>query len=54
MLIQINVIEFLLRKLHDKGWRQNAGYAIRGNPRVLECNGRKIAVVNPIRINSFD
>jgi len=52
-MIQIDIIEILLKQLKDKGWQQNKGYAQRGNPRVLERNGQRIAVVKPIKIDPF-
>ena len=52
-MIQIDVIEKLLKRLKNKGWKQNVGYAIRGNPRVLERNGRSVAAVKPIKIDPF-
>jgi len=52
-MIQIDTIEILLKRLKNRGWRQNGGYAIRGNPRVLERNGIRIAVVKPIKIDPF-
>ena len=52
-MIQIDVIEKLLKRLKNKGWKQNGGYAIRGNPRVLERNGRSVAAVKPIKIDPF-
>ena len=52
-MIQIDVIEKLLKRLKNKGWKQNVGYAIRGNPRVLERNGRRVAAVKPIKIDPF-
>lgn len=53
MLIQIDIIEILLKRLKNRGWRQNGGYAIRGNPRVLELNGKQITAVKPIKIDPF-
>ena len=50
-MIQIDIIETLLKKFKQTGWKQNGGYAIRGNPRVLDRNGKKIAVVKPISID---
>jgi hypothetical protein len=52
-MIQIDVMEVLLKRLKNRGWRQNGGYAIRGNPRVLENYGEQIAVVKPIKIDPF-
>jgi len=52
-MIQIDTIEILLKRFKNRGWRQNGGYAIRGNPRVLECNGIRMAVVKPIKIDPF-
>lgn len=39
----------ILRKY--EGWKENGGYAIRGNPRVLMRNSQRIAVVKPILID---
>ncbi len=52
-MIQIDVMEVLLKRLKNRGWKQNGGYAIRGNPRVLERYGKLIAVVKPIKIDPF-
>lgn len=52
-MIQIDTIEILLKQLKNRGWRQNGGYAIRGNPRVLERNGKRIVVGKPIKIDPF-
>jgi hypothetical protein len=52
-MIQIDVMEVLLKRLKNRGWKQNGGYAIRGNPRVLERYGKQIAVVKPIKIDPF-
>ena len=52
-MIQIDVMEVLLKRLKNRGWKQNGGYAIRGNPRVLERYGIQIAVVQPIKIDPF-
>lgn len=39
--------DLLLQRLRHRGWRQNQGYAARGNPRVLnKVLGRAIAVVS--------
>jgi 2-hydroxy-3-keto-5-methylthiopentenyl-1-phosphate phosphatase len=52
-MIQIDLMEVLLKRLKNSGWKQNGGYAIKGNPRVLERYGKKIAVVKPIKIDPF-
>jgi hypothetical protein len=52
-MIQIDFTEILLKNLKSKGWRQNGGYAIRGNPRVLERNNKRIAVVKPLKVDPF-
>ena len=52
-MIQIDLMEIILKQLKRKGWKQNGGYAIRGNPRVLEQSGRRIAVVKPLQIDPF-
>lgn len=52
-MIQIDTMEILLNRLQDKGFVQNRGYTQRGNPRVLERNGIRIAVIKPIKIDSF-
>ncbi|GAA4074087.1 hypothetical protein GCM10022389_19540 [Flavobacterium cheonanense] len=52
-MIQIDLIEILLKRLKSTGWIQNGGYAIRENPRVLDRFGIRIAVVKPIRIDPF-
>ena len=51
MLIQFDISGSFLKRLKYKNWKQNGGYAIRGNPRVLERSGRHIAVVKPITID---
>ena len=53
MLIQIDIIEIFLKRLKNRGWRQNSGYAQRGNPRILERSGKRIAVVKPIKVDPF-
>jgi hypothetical protein len=53
MLVQFDVIEVLLKRLKHGGWKQNGGYAIRGNPRVLERYGTHITVVKPIKIDPY-
>jgi hypothetical protein len=53
IMIQIDLMEILLKRLKRKGWQQNPGYAIRGNPRVLERSGKRISVVKPIQIDPF-
>lgn len=50
MLIQIDTIEILLKRLKSRNWKQNGGYAIRDNPRVLERSSNVIAIVKPIKI----
>jgi len=52
-MIQIDVMDELLKRLKNSGWKQNGGYAIRGNPRVLERSGIRIAVVKPIKVDPF-
>jgi len=52
-MIQIDTMEILLNRLQDKGWVQNWGYTQRGNPRVLEKYGIRIAVIKPIKIDPF-
>jgi len=52
-MIQIDLMEVLLKRLKNQGWKQNGGYAIRGNPRVLERSGKRIAVVKPIKVDPF-
>ncbi len=52
-MIQIDTMEILLNRLQDRGWLQNRGYTQRGNPRVLERNGTRIAVIKPIKIDPF-
>ena len=52
-MIQIDITEILLKRLKNRGWRQNGGYAIRGNPRVLERMHERIAVVKPIKVDPF-
>jgi len=52
-MIQIDLMEILLKRLKRIGWKQNSGYAIRGNPRVLESSEKRIAVVKPIKIDPF-
>jgi hypothetical protein len=52
-MIQIDLMEILLKRLTSKGWAQNNGYAQRGNPRVLDRSGIKIALVKPIKIDPF-
>jgi hypothetical protein len=52
-MIQIDVMDVLLKRLKNSGWKQNGGYAIRGNPRVLERSGKRIAVVKPIKVDPF-
>jgi hypothetical protein len=52
-MIQIDIIEIFLKRLKSRGWKQNGGYAIRGNPRVLDRYGKRIAVVKPIKIDPF-
>jgi hypothetical protein len=42
-----------LKRLKNRGWRQNGGYAILGNPRVLGRKGKQIAVVKPIKIDPY-
>ena len=51
IMIQTHVINTLLERLRVKGWKQNGGYAIRGNPRVLGKGGRTIIVVLPVNID---
>jgi hypothetical protein len=41
------------KKLKDKGWKQNSGYAQLGNPRVLERNKVRISIIKPIKIDPF-
>ena len=53
MMIQIDTMEMLLRRLKSNGWKQNGGYAIKGRPRVLEGFGKKIVVVKPIKIDPY-
>lgn len=52
-MIQIDVMEVLLKQLKIRGWRENGGYAIRDNPRVLERDGKRVAAVKPIKIDPF-
>jgi hypothetical protein len=52
-MIQIDVTDVLLKRLKNSGWKQNGGYAILGNPRVLERSGERIAVVKPIKVDPF-
>jgi hypothetical protein len=52
-MIQIDLMEILLKRLKRNGWKQNGGYAIRGNPRILERLGIRIAVVKPIQVDPF-
>jgi len=53
MLILIDNSEILLNRMKINGWKQNGGYAIRGNPRVLEKGNDRLIVVKPIRIDPF-
>ena len=45
-MVQKVLMEVLLKQLKIRGWKQNGGYAIRGNTRVLESQGKRIVVVN--------
>lgn len=53
MLILIDNSEILLKRMKINGWKQNGGYAIRGNPSVLEKGNDRLIVVKPIRIDPF-
>ena len=50
-MLNIDVTDALFDGLRRNGWKHNAGYAIRNNPRVLERGTERIAVVLPIRVN---
>ncbi len=52
-MIMIDIMEVLLQRLKKSGWKQNGGYAILGNPRVLDRSLSRIAVVKPIKINPY-
>jgi hypothetical protein len=52
-MILIDLMDTFLKRLKKSGWKQNGGYAIQDNPRVLERNGKKIAVIKPIKVDPY-
>jgi hypothetical protein len=50
ILIDLDFTQTLLKNLKKSGWKQVSGYSL-GNPKVLERNRERIAVVRPIRID---
>jgi hypothetical protein len=49
-MIIIDLTQVVLERLRNRGWKENMGYTLKNNPRVLKKDGKRIAVVGALRL----
>lgn len=49
-MIIIDLTPVVLERLRNSGWKENMGYTLKNNPRILEKDGKRIAVVGVLSL----